>query len=172
MTPKRTAYDPKDPEQTVSLTINADLYAQAKGLGVNASQIAEDALARELARLHAERLGAEIRADLEVANAYASAHGSFAEMVRDHHGSDPTTHPVPRRDRRSARLPLSRRLNDRRGAGDRVVARAAVMPRRPCPGEPLNPPARRGTASRCRRRTARASRTTTRRSSRSAWRRR
>jgi post-segregation antitoxin (ccd killing protein) len=95
MTPKRTAYDPKAPKQTVSLTVNADLYAQAKGLGVNASQIAEDALARELARLQAERLGAEIRADLEAANAYASVHGSFAEMVRDHYGSDPADESTP-----------------------------------------------------------------------------
>jgi|JI9StandDraft_2_1071091.scaffolds.fasta_scaffold225217_2 post-segregation antitoxin (ccd killing protein) len=88
MAPKQATYNVKAPKQTVSLTINSDLYTQAKGLGLNASQIAEEALAAELARRHAERIQAEIREDLEASNAYLAKHGSFAEMVREHYGRD------------------------------------------------------------------------------------
>ena len=79
------AYDPKAAKQTVSLTINSDLYAQAKRCGINASQVAEEALAHEVARREAERLREEVRKDLEALDAYESKHGSFAEMVRDHY---------------------------------------------------------------------------------------
>ena len=79
------AYDPKAAKQTVSLTINSDLYAQAKRCGINASQVAEEALAQEVARREAERLREEVRKDLEALDAYESKHGSFAEMVRDHY---------------------------------------------------------------------------------------
>jgi antitoxin CcdA len=78
-------YNVKVAKQTVSLTINSDLIAQVKKLGLNASQVAEEALAREVERVKAERLRAEIRQDLEAANAYAVKHGSFAEMVREHY---------------------------------------------------------------------------------------
>ena len=88
MATKAATYNLKASKQTVSVTINSDLYAQAKRLGVNASQIAEEALALELARRHAEQLQAEIRADLEASNAYADKHGSFAEMVREHYARD------------------------------------------------------------------------------------
>lgn len=69
----------------MSLTINSDLYAQAKKLGLNASQIAEEALIREVAQRKAEQLQAEIKQDLEAASAYMAKHGSFAEMVRQHY---------------------------------------------------------------------------------------
>jgi post-segregation antitoxin (ccd killing protein) len=73
----------------VSLTLNSDVYAQAKQLGINASQVAEEALIQQVARRKAEQLQAEIRQDLEAASAYIAKHGSFAEMVRQHyHGSD------------------------------------------------------------------------------------
>lgn len=77
-------YDIKATKQTVSLTINSDLYAQAKGFGINASKVAEEALCYELARRKAEVLSAEIRQDLEACSEYAAKHGSFAEMVREH----------------------------------------------------------------------------------------
>lgn len=81
-------YDVKAAKQTVSLTINSDLYAQAKRFGVNASQIAEEALAHEVARRNAERLKEEVRKDLKALDAYEAKHGSFAEMVRRHYESD------------------------------------------------------------------------------------
>jgi post-segregation antitoxin (ccd killing protein) len=80
-----TIYDPKAVKQTVSVTINSDLYAQAKGFGINASQIAEEAIANEVARRKAEQIKGEIQRDLEALDAYEAKHGSFAEMVREHY---------------------------------------------------------------------------------------
>lgn len=82
---RSSAYDPKAAKQTVSLTINSDLYAQAKRFGINASQVAEEALGQEVARRKAERLREEVRRDLEALDAYEAKHGSFAEMVREHY---------------------------------------------------------------------------------------
>jgi post-segregation antitoxin (ccd killing protein) len=86
--PTRSAgYDLKAAKQTVSVTINSDLYAQAKSLGINTSQVAEEALAREVATRKAQRVKEEIRQDLDALDAYEAKHGSFAEMVRDHYQS-------------------------------------------------------------------------------------
>jgi post-segregation antitoxin (ccd killing protein) len=85
MSMRSAPYDLKAAKQTVSLTINSDLYAQAKGLGINTSQIAEEALAQEVARRKAERLKEEVREDLKALDAYEAEHGSFAEMVRQHY---------------------------------------------------------------------------------------
>jgi antitoxin CcdA len=85
---RKAPYDVKATKQTVSLTINSELYAQAKRLGINASQVAEEALAQEVARRKAEQLKAEIRQDLEAVNSYVAKHGSFAEMVRQHYHGD------------------------------------------------------------------------------------
>jgi antitoxin CcdA len=76
----------KGPKQTVSLTIDSNLYRQAKELNVNASQIAEEAISNEVARLRAEALAAEIRADLAAANEYVAENGSFADLAREHYG--------------------------------------------------------------------------------------
>lgn len=75
------------PKQTVSLTINSDLYAQVKRLGINASQVAEEALVQEVARRRREQLKAEIQQDIEAADAYVAKHGSFADMVREHYAA-------------------------------------------------------------------------------------
>ena len=91
-------YDLKAIKQTVSMTINSDLYAQVKGFGINASQVAEEALSCEVERRKAELLDSEIRQDLEACNVYAAKHGSFAEMVRKHyqraHQEAPGNEPV------------------------------------------------------------------------------
>ena len=79
------SHDVKAAKRTVSLTINSDVYAQAKKLGINASQVAEEALIQQVAQRKAERLQAEIRQDLEAASSYMAKHGSFAEMVRQHY---------------------------------------------------------------------------------------
>ena len=83
----RSTYDLKAPKQTVSLTINSDLYAQARRLAINVSLVAEDALAREVAERLAEQIRAEVRQDLAALDAYEAEHGSFAEMVREHYQS-------------------------------------------------------------------------------------
>jgi post-segregation antitoxin (ccd killing protein) len=82
---RTSVYDLKATKQTVSLTLNSDLYAQVKRCGINASQIAEEALAQEVARRKAEQVKAEVRQDIEALDAYESAHGSFPEMVREHY---------------------------------------------------------------------------------------
>jgi post-segregation antitoxin (ccd killing protein) len=78
-------FDAKAVKQTVSITLNSDLYAKAKGVGINASAVAEEALAGEYARRRAEVLLAELRQDLAVAESYAEKHGSFAQLVREHY---------------------------------------------------------------------------------------
>jgi antitoxin CcdA len=71
-------------KKTVSLTLNADLYARAKAAGLNASRVAEDALARALAERATEQARLEIRQDLEACDAYVAEHGSPAELARAH----------------------------------------------------------------------------------------
>jgi post-segregation antitoxin (ccd killing protein) len=51
-------------------------------------QVAEEALAQQVARRKAEQLKAEIRRDLEAVNSYTAKYGSFAEMVRQHYHGD------------------------------------------------------------------------------------
>ena len=79
-------YDAGARKRTVSLTLNSDLYAKAKGAGINLSKVAEEALAQALAQRVAEQVTADIRQDLDALNAFVEAHGSFAEMVREQYG--------------------------------------------------------------------------------------
>ena len=81
-------YDLKAPKQTVSVTLNSDLYAQAKALGINTSHVAEEALAYEVDRRKADKLKAEIRKDIEALDAFEAKHGSFVDMAREHYQSD------------------------------------------------------------------------------------
>ena len=82
---RRPLYDPKAGKQTVSLTLNSVLYAQAKRCGINAAQITEKAPAQEVARLKSEQLKLEVHQDIKALDAYESAHGSFPERVRKHY---------------------------------------------------------------------------------------
>lgn len=86
-----TLYNLRAPKQTVSVTVNSDLYAKAKQLGINVSQVTEQAMADTYAKRRAEALAAEVRADLEAASAYAEEHGAFADFVRAHYGRDDGT---------------------------------------------------------------------------------
>jgi post-segregation antitoxin (ccd killing protein) len=61
---RSSKYNLRAPKQTVSLTLNSDLYAQAKALDINDSKIAEEALANAVDRRKAEKLMAEIRSDI------------------------------------------------------------------------------------------------------------
>jgi len=78
-------FEPKAVKQTVSITVNSDLYAKAKSLGINASKVAEEALATKYAELHSAALIAELRQGLAAVQSYADQHGSFAELVREHY---------------------------------------------------------------------------------------
>ncbi len=77
---RRPPFDPSAKKRTVSLTLNGDLYAKAKAEGINASQVAEAALAVRLT----EKVRAEIKQDLEAYNTFIEKHGSPAEMLREY----------------------------------------------------------------------------------------
>ena len=82
---RRAVFDPKGPKQTVSITVNSELYAMAKDMGINTSQVAEQALAETYATRHAARITAELKQDLAAMEEYEKQHGSFAESVREHY---------------------------------------------------------------------------------------
>jgi antitoxin CcdA len=84
-------FEPKAPKQTVSITLNSDLYAKAKSLGINASKVAEEALAHEYSARRSEALRAEIRDELAALERYEAQHGSFPELVRAHYERDDGT---------------------------------------------------------------------------------
>ena len=81
-------FEPKAPKQTVSITLNSDLYAKAKSMGINTSKVAEEALAREYSVWLREALRAEIRDELAALEKYETEHGSFPELVRAHYVRD------------------------------------------------------------------------------------
>ena len=59
-------FDVRARKQTVSMTVNGDLYARIRALGINASRVAEAALAQALREKQAELLRGEIRQDMKV----------------------------------------------------------------------------------------------------------
>jgi post-segregation antitoxin (ccd killing protein) len=91
---RTSLYDPDARKRTVSVTLNADLYVKAKGAGINLSKVAEKALADALAQHMAEQARADIHQDLRALNAFVEAHGSFAEMVREHYATADGDAPV------------------------------------------------------------------------------
>ena len=78
-------FDPNAPKQTVSVTLNSDLYAKAKSVGINASRVAEEAIAEEYSKRRKEALLKELRQDLAAVEKYEEQHGSFPELVRAHY---------------------------------------------------------------------------------------
>ena len=78
-------FDPNAPKQTVSITLNSDLYAKAKSVGINASKVAEEAIADEYAKRRKEALLKELQQDLAAVERYEEQHGSFPELVRAHY---------------------------------------------------------------------------------------
>ena len=77
-------FDPAAKKRTVSLTVNSELYQRAKTEGINASQVAEEALAKALAERLSAKIKSEIEQDLAAYDAYVEKHGSPAELLRDH----------------------------------------------------------------------------------------
>ncbi len=81
---RKPVFDQNAKKRTVSLTLNSDLYAKAKAEGINASQVAEEALVQALKARLVEKVRAEIEKDMAAYNAYIDKHGSPAEMLRDY----------------------------------------------------------------------------------------
>ncbi len=82
---RKALYKTDAAKQTVSLTLNSDLYAKAKSAGINASKVAEQALANAYSEKHAALVRAELQQDLGAVSAYAEQHGSFADLARAHY---------------------------------------------------------------------------------------
>lgn len=80
-------FDPKAPKRTVSLTLNSDLYAKARCAGINASRVAEEALADEVQRLERAKVAAEVRRDVEWLVAFEAEYGSFTDALREYNDS-------------------------------------------------------------------------------------
>lgn len=85
---RKPLFEPKAPKQTVSITLNSDLYAKAKSMGINTSKVAEEALVQEYSAGLREALRAEIRDELAALERYEAQHGSFPDLVRAHYERD------------------------------------------------------------------------------------
>jgi antitoxin CcdA len=82
---RATLYDRSASKKTVSLTINSDLNRRVKEAGINASQVAEEALAERLKQVTRTALLEAARADIDAYNAFIEEHGLFADVVREHY---------------------------------------------------------------------------------------
>jgi antitoxin CcdA len=78
-----TLFDAAARKRTVSLTINSDLYAKTRAAGINASRVAEKALAAALRAKEAELLRDEIRRDQEALAQYVAEHGDPAAELNE-----------------------------------------------------------------------------------------
>lgn len=85
---RKPLFEPKAAKQTVSITLNSDLYAKAKSMGINTSKVAEEALAQEYSAGLREALRAEIREEMAALERYEAQHGSFPDLVRAHYERD------------------------------------------------------------------------------------
>ena len=81
-------FDPKAAKQTVSITLNSDLYAKAKSVGINLSRVAERALAETYAEHRRDALSTDVQQDMAAVENYADQHRSFADLVREHYEGD------------------------------------------------------------------------------------
>jgi len=81
---RKPLFDLNAKKRTVSLTLNADLYVKAKAEGINASQVAEEALAQALKARLVQKVRVEIEQDMAAYTAYIEKHGSPAKMLRDY----------------------------------------------------------------------------------------
>jgi len=75
-------YDQRARKQTVSLTLNSDLYGQARAAGINVSRVAEEALSTALKARRAEALREEIRRDMDALARYVGEVGDPAAELR------------------------------------------------------------------------------------------
>jgi len=78
---RSSTYDFKAAKQTVSVTINSDLYAQAKASGSTPRKSPKRRSPTKLPDTRPSAFKGEIQQDLQALDAYEAEHGSFAEMV-------------------------------------------------------------------------------------------
>ena len=71
--------------KTVSLTINSDLMAKAKALGLNVSRLTEDALAQAVNEAMRDQILKDVAVEVAAYNKIVEREGSFADLVRAHY---------------------------------------------------------------------------------------
>lgn len=76
------AYDLSAPKKATNLSVNSDLLAQAKALGINVSALLEQSLAEQVRKLKAEAWVHENRAAIQAYNQDVQDHGTFSEGLR------------------------------------------------------------------------------------------
>jgi antitoxin CcdA len=77
-----TAYDPKQPRKAVNLTIDADLLARARALGLNLSRELTERLEDAVRAAERERWAAENRAAIEDHNRRIAERGLWSDGKR------------------------------------------------------------------------------------------
>jgi len=82
-----TLFDRSARKLSVSLSINSDLYARAQASGIDASQVAEEALARAVQAADREQLLADIKKDREALARYVAEHGDPVAELREMFGT-------------------------------------------------------------------------------------
>jgi post-segregation antitoxin (ccd killing protein) len=78
---RMNVYDPSAKKIPVRLTINGDLIVRARAEGLDVSSLAEEAIAKEMARLHRANWDAVIRTACDEHDAYVAENGTLAEQV-------------------------------------------------------------------------------------------
>lgn len=78
----RSAYRADAPKRPVNLSLNSDLLAIGKDLGLNLSSVAEEALAYAVSARLAERWLEENRAAIEAYNGRVESGGVFSDGLR------------------------------------------------------------------------------------------
>ena len=81
-------YNPNAPRQTVSLTLNSELYAKARSFDINASRVAEEALAYAVTQKVAEQVRREVAADIAYWNAFEAQHSAEFEALQAYFESE------------------------------------------------------------------------------------
>lgn len=77
-----STYDSSAPKKATSLTVNSDLLAQAKSLGINLSAVLEQSLAQAVRKLKAEAWLRENRSAMDTYNRDVEEHGTFSDDLR------------------------------------------------------------------------------------------
>ncbi len=71
----RLPFDASAPKHSTSVSLNSDLLAQAKALGIDVAQACERGLAEQIADARERVWLEESRPAIESSNAYVEAHG-------------------------------------------------------------------------------------------------
>ena len=75
-------YDLSAPKKPTNLTVNTDLLAQAKALGINLSAVLEQSLIQEVRRLKADAWRRENQGAVQAYNQDIKKRGTFADELR------------------------------------------------------------------------------------------